>query len=328
MKLIEHELVDRYIYYLQRYIPYDKQKDARDDFLEILKDRLPEIYREDDIKKELNRMGNPYEFASAYTEGGNFLISGKNYEIFVAFLKMLSVSALIGIILFIFNYFNRFVSTNLFDLLKSLVISIFILSLLPSWICEKIKTKKILKALTEDWDIDNLYETKDFKIEKYEIALHLVTFSMYFMLQTYIITASINISIVTYTFIMFLFFINVLSDNLKLSENTIVSKVMYLEYFVDIFTIISFIIMTNHFIPKVFIIKVIMLMSLINLILNTYNISKSKNILLSRKKRKKNKYKRRNKKDRDWTQGQSLSFILLKFYATFSFRYLIISSDS
>lgn len=299
MKLIEHELVDRYIYYLQRYIPYDKQKDARDDFLEILKDRLPEIYREDDIKKELNRMGNPYEFASAYTEGGNFLISGKNYEIFVAFLKMLSVSAIIGIILFIFNYFNRFVSANLFDLLKSLVISIFILSLLPSWICEKIKTTKILKALTEDWDIDNLYETKDFKIEKYEIALHLVTFSMYFMLQTYIITASINISIVTYTFIMFLFFINVLSDNLKLSENTIVSKVMYLEYFVDIFTIISFIIMTNHFIPKVFIIKVIMLMSVINLILNTYNISKSKNILLSRKKRKKNKYKRRNKKDRE-----------------------------
>lgn len=299
MKLIEHELVDRYIYYLQRYIPYDKQKDARDDFLEILKDRLPEIYREDDIKKELNRMGNPYEFASAYSEGGNFLISGKNYEIFVAFLKMLSVSALLGIILFIFNYFNRFVSANLYDLLKSLVISIFILSLLPSWICEKIKTKKILKALTEDWDIDNLYETKDFKIEKYEIALHLVTFSMYFMLQTYIITASINISIVTYTFIMFLFFINVLSDNLKLSENTIVSKVMYLEYFVDIFTIISFIIMTNHFIPKVFIIKVIMLMSLINLILNTYNISKSKNILLSRKKRKKNKYKRRNKKDRE-----------------------------
>ncbi|MDU5099773.1 MAG: hypothetical protein E6249_04820, partial [Peptoniphilus grossensis] len=299
MKLIEHELVDRYIYYLQRYIPYDKQKDARDDFLEILKDRLPEIYTEDDIKKELNRMGNPYEFASAYSGDGNFLISGKNYEIFVAFLKMLSVSALIGIILFIFNYFNRFVSANLYDLLKSLVISIFILSLLPSWICEKIKTKKILKALTEDWDIDNLYETKDFKIEKYEIALHLVTFSMYFMLQTYIITASINISIVTYTFIMFLFFINVLSDNLKLSENTIVSKVMYLEYFVDIFTIISFIIMTNHFIPKVFIIKVIMLMSLINLILNTYNISKSKNILLSRKKRKKNKYKRRNKKDRE-----------------------------
>ena len=299
MKLIEHELVDRYIYYLQRYIPYDKQKDARDDFLEILKDRLPEIYTEDDIKKELNRMGNPYEFASAYSEGGNFLISGKNYEIFVAFLKMLSVSALIGIILFIFNYFNRFVSANLFDLLKSLVISIFILSLLPSWICEKIKTTKILKALTEDWDIDNLYETKDFKIEKYEIALHLVTFSMYFMLQTYIITASINISIVTYTFIMFLFFINVLSDNLKLSENTIVSKVMYLEYFVDFFTIISFIILTNHFIPKVFIIKVIMLMSLINLILNTYNISKSKNILLSRKKRKKNKYKRRNKKDRE-----------------------------
>lgn len=299
MKLIEHELVDRYIYYLQRYIPYDKQKDARDDFLEILKDRLPEIYTEDDIKKELNKMGNPYEFAGAYSEAGKFLLSGKNYEIFVIFLKLLSISAAIGVFLFIFNYFNRFISTNLFDLLKTIVISIFVLSLLPSWICEKVKTTKILKALTEDWDIDNLYEPKDLKIEKYEIGLLILNFSMFFMLQIYIITSSINISMVTYTFIMFLFFINALRANIKLSENTLVSKVMYLEYFVDIFTIISFIIMTNYFIPKVFIIKIIMLSSGLNLILNTYNISKSKNILLSRKKRKKNKYKRRNKKDRE-----------------------------
>ena len=299
MKLNEHELVDRYIYYLQRYIPYDKQKDARDDFLEILKDRLPEIYTEDDIKKELNKMGNPYEFAGAYSEAGKFLLSGKNYEIFVIFLKLLSISAAIGVFLFIFNYFNRFISANLFDLLKTIVISIFVLSLLPSWICEKIKTTKILKALTEDWDIDNLYEPKDLKIEKYEIGLLILNFSMFFMLQIYIITSSIDISMVTYTFIMFLFFINALRANIKLSENTLISKVMYLEYFVDIFTIISFIIMTNYFIPKVFIIKIIMLSSCLNLILNTYNISKSKNILLSRKKRKKNKYKRRNKKDRE-----------------------------
>ncbi|MDU7115643.1 MAG: hypothetical protein E6315_08590, partial [Peptoniphilus harei] len=188
MKLIEHELVDRYIYYLQRYIPYDKQKIARDDFLEILKDRLPEIYTEDDIKKELNKMGNPYEFAGAYSEAGKFLLSGKNYEIFVIFLKLLSISAVIGVFLFIFNYFNRFISANLFDLLKTIVISIFVLSLLPSWICEKVKTTKILKALTEDWDIDNLYEPKDLKIEKYEIGLLILNFSMFFMLQIYIIT--------------------------------------------------------------------------------------------------------------------------------------------
>ena len=284
---------------MQRYIPYDKQKIARDDFLEILKDRLPEIYTEDDIKKELNKMGNPYEFAGAYSEAGKFLLSGKNYEIFVIFLKLLSISAAIGVFLFIFNYFNRFISANLFDLLKTIVISIFVLSLLPSWICEKVKTTKILKALTEDWDIDNLYEPKDLKIEKYEIGLLILNFSMFFMLQIYIITSSINISMVTYTFIMFLFFINALRANIKLSENTLISKVMYLEYFVDIFTIISFITMTNYFIPKVFVIKIIMLSSCLNLILNTYNISKSKNILLSRKKRKKNKYKRRNKKDRE-----------------------------
>lgn len=297
MKLNEHELVDRYIYYLQRYIPYDKQEAAKEDFLDILRDRLPEIYTEEDIKKELNRMGNPYEFAGAYSEPGNFLISGKNYEIFKAFLKILSISALIGLIVFTFNYFSRFQGTGLFDVLKSLVVSIFILSLLPSWICEKIKTTKILNALMEEWDIDKLYESQKLKLEVYEIGLLMVKFSMFFMLQIYILTASINISIVTYSFVMLLFFINVLSVNLKFSENTIFSMTMYVEYFVDIFSIISLIFVTSYFMPRIFAIKIIILCNIINLILNSYTISKSKNILLSRKKRKKNR--RRNKKDRD-----------------------------
>lgn len=297
MKLIEHELVDRYIYYLQRYIPYDKQEAAKEDFLDILRDRLPEIYTEEDIKKELNRMGNPYEFAGAYSDPGNFLLSGKNYEIFKAFLKILSISALLGLVAFTFNYFRRFQGTNLFDILKSLVVSIFILSLLPSWICEKIKTTKILKALMDEWDIENLYESKKLKLEVYEIGLLMVKFSMYFMLQVYILTASINISKATYFFAMFLFFINVLSVNIKFSENTIFSKTMYVEYFVDIFSIISLIFLTSYHMPRVFGTNIIILCNIVNLVLNSYTISKSKNILLSRKKRKKNR--KRNKKDRD-----------------------------
>ena len=297
MKLIEHELVDRYIYYLQRYIPYDKQEAAKEDFLDILRDRLPEIYTEEDIKKELNRMGNPYQFAGAYSHPRNFLLSGTKYDIFKPFFKLLSISALLGLVVFTFNYFRRFQGTSLFDILKSLVVSIFILSLLPSWICEKIKTTKILRALMDEWDIDNLYESKKLKLEVYEIGLLMVKFSMYFMLQVYILTASINISIATYSFVMILFFINVLSVNFKFSENTIFSKTMYVEYFVDIFSIISLIFLTSYHMPRVFAIKIIILCNIVNLILNSYTISKSKNILLSRKKRKKNR--RRNKKDRD-----------------------------
>ncbi|MCP5940210.1 hypothetical protein NL351_30310, partial [Klebsiella pneumoniae] len=78
-------------------------------------------------------------FADTYTEGGKFLLSGKNYELFRSFLKMLTISAAIGIILFILNYFNRFIKTDVFELLKKIVVNIFALSLLPSWICEKIK---------------------------------------------------------------------------------------------------------------------------------------------------------------------------------------------
>lgn len=295
MKLEEHELVDRYIYYLKRYIPYDKQKMAEDDFLEILRERLPQIYTEDDIKKELNKMGNPYEFADTYTEGGKFLLSGKNYELFRSFLKMLTISAAIGIILFILNYFNRFIKTDVFELLKKIVVNIFALSLLPSWICEKIKATKILKALVEDWYIDNLYESVELKFEKYQMGFLILNFSMYFMLQIYIITASIDISEMTYTFVMFLFFINVLRFNLRFSENTIFSKIMYLEYFVDLFTIMSFTIMTRFFIPNVFMIKIIIFCNVLNLISNTYTISKSKNILESRKRRKKSR-KKNNKR--------------------------------
>lgn len=289
MKLKEHELVDRYIYYLQRYIPYDKQKEAEEDFLSILEDRLDRNFTEDDLKNELNKMGNPYEFASNYTNIGNFLLSGKNYELFIGFLKMLSASAVIGFILFVFNYFNRLQNTNLYELFKTILISVFVLSLLPSWICEKIKTTKILKALMQKWDIDNLYESKDLKTEPYAILLLVILFTMFFMLQIYIITATIDISVVTYTFIMFLFFINVLRANLKMSENTIFSRILYIEYFVDIFTIISFVVLLNYFIPGTFMINIIILCNVINLILNTYSILKEKNILISRQKRKKNK---------------------------------------
>jgi len=292
MKLKDHELVDRYIYYLQRYIPYDKQKKAEEDFLSILSDRLDRNYTDEDLKKELNNMGNPYEFANNYTDMGNFLLSGKNYEIFVKFLKILSASAVIGFLLFIFNYFNRLQNTSLFNLFKTIIVSIFVLSLLPSWICEKIKTTKILNALMQKWDIDNLYESKDFKMDSYAIYLLLVSYTMFFMLQIYIITATIDISVVTYTFIMFLFFINVLRSNLKLSENTIFSRILYIEYFVDIFTIISFIVLSNYFIPGTFMINIIILCNVINLIVNTYYLLKEKNILISRK-RKRNKNKRR-----------------------------------
>ena len=118
---------------------------------------------------------------------------------------------------------------------------------------------------------------------------------MYFMLQIYIITASIDISEMTYTFVMFLLFINVLRFNLRFSENTIFSKIMYLEYFVDLFTIMSFTIMTRFFIPNVFMIKIIIFCNVLNLISNTYTISKSKNILESRKRRKKSR-KKNNKR--------------------------------
>lgn len=276
MNLIEHELVDRYIYYYLRYIPYDRQDEAKENMIKMLEEKLPIEYTDSDIANALNKLGNPYQFASSYTNTGHFLISGKNYEIFIEFLKMLALSSLIGLVLFFFNYFNRLAHASFFTVLKTLAISIFILSILPSWVSEKIKTNRVLKSLTSEWDISRLYDSKKLKIEAIKIILMIINYSMFFMLQIYIITSKIDITTATYTFIMILFFLNVLKDNLKISENNLYSRVMYVEYFVDIFTILSFSILTKFYIPDIFIIKTIMFTNFVNLLIYSYRIIKDK----------------------------------------------------
>ncbi|MGI5950121.1 hypothetical protein [Peptoniphilus sp.] len=276
MKLIDNELVDRYIYYFLRYIPYDKQEEAKEDMLKEIEKNLPRDYSDRDITRALNKLGNPYQFAAYYTKTGHFLISGKTYEVFKKFLKLLLISSGVGLVLFFFNYFSRLVSTGVYNVLKSLAISIFILSVLPSWISEKIKTTRILKSLTNEWDTTHLYETKKVKIKTEKIALVILSYSMFFMLQMYIITSKIDITTATYTLIMFMFFLNVLKDNMKVSENNVYSRIVYTEYVIDAFTIICFTILTKFFIPDLFIIKTIIFTSVVNIIMNVIGMTREK----------------------------------------------------
>lgn len=276
MKLMDIEIVDRYIYYFLRYIPYDKQNEAKENMLKQIEDNLPRDYTEKDVIKTLNKLGNPYQYSTYYTKNGKFFISGKTYEIFTKFLKTLAISGLIGLILFFFNYFSRLFDTGVYTVVKSIFISIFILSILPSFISEKIKDTRILNSLTSDWDVSLLYESKKLKINVDKIILMIVNYSMFFMLQVYMITASIDITTATYTFIMFLFFLNVLKDNLKISENNLYSRIVYAEYFIDLFTIISFAILTRFYIPNLFIIKTIMFTNIINIGMNIYRTVKEK----------------------------------------------------
>ncbi len=295
MKLIDNELVDRYIYYFLRYIPYDRQKEAKENMLNQIEDSLPIDYTEKDVIKTLNKLGNPYQYAAYYTNGGRFLISGKTYEIFTKFLKILVISGLIGLILFFFNYFSRLLGTGVYTVVKSILISIFILSVLPSYISERIKDTKILNSLTSDWDISLLYESKKLKINADKIVIMILNYSMFFMLQVYMITANIDITTATYTFIMFLFFLNVLKDNLKMSENNAYSKIVYAEYFIDILTVLSLTVLTKFYIPNLFMIKTIIFTNVVNICMNIYRTAKEKrDRKKNRRNSRQNKYKQKD----------------------------------
>lgn len=294
MKLIDNEIINRYIYYLCRYIPYDKKELAKDEIMDILQRRLPIAYTDKDIKDELNRLGNPYEIGLKYSNKGNFLLNGKSYEIFISMIYMLFSAGTVSLILFFFNYFARISKLGFFEILQTIILTAFMLALIPSWICEKVKSTKILKTFMKAWSIDDLYESSSIKHSIYGIIFILIYSSMFFLLQLYTKTGNIEKS--TYNIIILLFFINVLRDTLRISEDSTVSNIVYVAYIFDLLTISIFAILLKFAIPNIFPIRVIIFMNVVDILYMTVNLFRDKNIISLRKKRKRENRNRKYKK--------------------------------
>ncbi|WP_071026116.1 hypothetical protein [Peptoniphilus raoultii] len=287
MKLLDNDLINRYIYYLCRYIPYDKKENAKDEVLKILEENLSEDYDDKDIKTELNKLGNPYEIGLKYNSKGNFFLSGKNYEIFHSLVYLLGISALIAMTLFFFNYFSKLSKGNIFELIKTFVVTIILFSIFPSWVAEKVKTTKILRTLMEPWTVDDLFESKALKQSPYNLLKIIAYGSMFFLLQLYMKTS--NIQKTTYYIILSLFFLNILRDCLKISEDSQVSNVFYVAFIIDLLTIVVFAMLLRVAIPNLFSIRIIIFVNFLDMALMGRDLIKNRNIINLRKKRRREK---------------------------------------
>lgn len=284
LNLLDNELVDRYIYYLTRYLPYDDKKRATDDVLKILNEKLNKNFTEEDLKIELEKLGNPYAFSNKYSNKGNFLLSGRNYEIFIAFIKILSISGLIAFLLFFFSYFARIKEIGFYEVIKTEILTIFSMSIITSVISEKIKTTKIMTSLMKSWSIKDLYRSKKTPsiYNKIFIGIYSV---MFFVMIIYLKTGEFPNK--TYNIMLFLFLLNLARDNLKMSEKTILSNLRYFIFFVDIFTIIALYIMLKFAVPSLMEIKIIMLFNLVDFLYLIYLIVKDYNLIGKKKEKRK-----------------------------------------
>ena len=117
---------------------------------------------------------------------------------------------------------------------------------------------------------------------------------MFFLLQLYTKTGNIEKS--TYNIIILLFFINVLRDTLRISEDSTVSNIVYVAYIFDLLTISIFAILLKFAIPNIFSIRVIIFMNVVDILYMTVNLFRDKNIISLRKKRKRENRNRKYKK--------------------------------
>lgn len=117
---------------------------------------------------------------------------------------------------------------------------------------------------------------------------------MFFLLQLYTKTGNIEKS--TYNIIILLFFINVLRDTLRISEDSTVSNIVYVAYIFDLLTISIFAILLKFAIPNIFSIRVIIFMNVVDILYMTINLFRDKNIISLRKKRKRENRNRKYKK--------------------------------
>ena len=117
---------------------------------------------------------------------------------------------------------------------------------------------------------------------------------MFFILQLYTKTGNIEKS--TYNIIILLFFINVLRDTLRISEDSTVSNIVYVAYIFDLLTISIFAILLKFAIPNIFPIRVIIFMNVVDILYMTVNLFRDKNIIILRKKRKRENRNRKYKK--------------------------------
>ncbi len=99
-------LIEIYIQEVTRRLPETSRKDIALELRSTIEDMLSDDYSEDDVKKALEKLGNPAILASGFRDRPMHLIGPRYFDVYVTLLKMiLPIAGVIAIISIIATYF-------------------------------------------------------------------------------------------------------------------------------------------------------------------------------------------------------------------------------
>lgn len=158
----KEEVLEIYLREMTKYMTYENSLQARDDFIYILEENIGKDYSKEKLENYLQDLGSPYSLASSYRDNKDILITGKNYVILNKLLKTFFLSFIISIVI---SFFIKNIADEkllyFFEVSKSLILTIFLSSVISAWISERVKNTKILTSLLKAFSIKELYNYKN-----------------------------------------------------------------------------------------------------------------------------------------------------------------------
>ena len=279
MKLRDSDSLNRYIHEMTRYMSYDNAKKAKEDFIEIMEEKLGKEAEENEIKNYLEKIGSPYSISSQYEDRANLFAKGKNYELYNKMLQILFIVIVFSnIISYFMGFYNNSNAVSIMKVVVAQMIIVFISLTLAFFIAEKIKYSRIIYGEIEGFSINDLYSESPKRV-KASLAVLIIVYSVLILVSiTPLKLKGIN---GLYTLLIAIFFLNILRDVTKLSESRYSKVVLALMFISDVMSILimSFyfkgFFINNAMLKKLFIL--LMLSSIYDLSFAVYETVKLKN---------------------------------------------------
>ncbi|MCZ2257899.1 hypothetical protein [Sporosarcina sp. G11-34] len=117
------KLIDLYIQEVTRRLPKKMRKDIALELRSTIEDMLPYIYSENDVKQELEKLGDPISLAAQYKDEPMHLIGPKFYDMYKSVLKMVLLIA--SVVTIIFFLLEKVESLTGNEVLPLFIVSIF-----------------------------------------------------------------------------------------------------------------------------------------------------------------------------------------------------------
>lgn len=177
-------LIDKYIQELQRRLPAKKRENIGNEVRSTIEELLPEEYNEQDVKRVLNKLGNPAIVASKYSGRPMHIIGPRYYDLYQTLLKtIIPMSFVIALISIISDYgFSFNVTGEIFSadfmvvfIADGIISMLFVAMQVFCWftiivaMLERIRPSNRLESVPTsfvEWTSEDLKSTQLIKLKK------------------------------------------------------------------------------------------------------------------------------------------------------------------